>query len=217
MEIDASRDLVDHRLRRSAIRDVNDVDSSRRAKHLGREMSWRTIACRSEGQLSRLRLRQGDQFLHRLHAQSRIGHQDHRRRRDVHDRHEIPDRVVGKLATERDVHVQRRRGEQQCVAVRRRLRNGVVSDRSAGPCLVLDDDWLPERLLERVLHGAQHDIRNAPGRPRNDYVYRSVRIMGLRGCDADRCCTCEKHGNYAGQSTHHEPPPDPTGCRILIV
>ena len=154
--------------------------------------------------------------VHCLHAKSRVGDQDHRRRRDVHDRHEISDRVVGQLAPERDVHVQRRRGEQQCVAVRRRLRNRVVSDRSAGPGLVLDDDRLPKRLLERVLHGAQHDIGDAAGGPRNDYVYRSVRVMGLCGCDADRCCTCEKHGNYAGQSTHHEPPPDPTGCRILI-
>src|SRR5712692_5737045 len=90
-------------------------------------------------QLARLRLRQGDQLLHRPHRNARIHDEDVGLDRDQRDRREVLDRVVAELAVKALV------GREDAVvaeepggAVGRALRDQLGGDIAAGPGAVLD-------------------------------------------------------------------------------
>ena len=86
------------------------------------------------------------------------------------DRLEVLLAVVGQRLVERDVDRQRAHvGEQQRVAVGRRLRGLVDADRAAGAADILDDELLAERLAHRWHEHAGQRVGRTAGRERHDH------------------------------------------------
>ena len=83
--------------------------------------------------------------------------------RDLGDRREILDRVVGHLAQRRVDAVRRDVAEQQRVAVGRGPGDELGADRAVGAGLVLDDHRLLQPLVELLRDDARHGVVAAAG------------------------------------------------------
>jgi hypothetical protein len=99
------------------------------------------------------------------------------------DRLEVLLAVVGQRLVERDVDRERAHvGEQQRVAVGRRLGRLVDADRATGAADILDDELLTERLAHALAQHAGQSIGRPAGGERDDHRDGLGRI-GLRHGD----------------------------------
>src|SRR5258706_4826559 len=135
-------------------------------------------------ELARLRLRQGDQLLHRARGNVRIHDQDVGLDRDQRDRREILYRVVAEFAVETLVGRENAVvAEEPGSAVGRALRDDLRGDIAAGPGAVLDHDLLRPELGELLAEGAREDIARAARGEADDEPDGLFR-PGLRGGSA---------------------------------
>ncbi len=135
-----------------------------------------------------------DEVLHRLHAERRRDDQDEGVAPDERDRRERAQRIVGRvLLQERHLHHRGIGGDEERVAVGRRLDHRVRGDRAVGAELVLHHEGLSHRLAERVGEDAGDDVgRSARGKVQQD-AHRLRRVL-LR----------HRTGARDGQHANHE-------------
>ena len=105
------------------------------------------------------------------------------------DRREILDRVIRQRLEERQSGRQHAAvGEEERVAVRRRLRDRRRGDPAARAAAVVDDDGLLPEIGETFLEDAAEDVGPAAGRRRNEHPdrLRGVLLRESRGRESDR-------------------------------
>src|SRR5262249_33877179 len=141
------------------VRDVHDIDPGRALEQLRCEM--RGIAGnRAVVELTRPRLRKGDQLLDRPGRHGRMRDDDERRRGDQYDRREIAYRVVWQLAIQARMDGERPgRAHQQRMPVGYRPRGDFRPDVAASARAVLDDDLLAETLRQRLGNEPREQVR----------------------------------------------------------
>ena len=166
--------------RAALVRDVRHLHAGHHLEQLAREMDRRAVARRREIELAGIRLRVGDELLHRVHRQRRIDHEHVGNAGDQDDRREILDVVVRHLRVQARVDRVRAHGAHfQRVAVGRGLGDQLRADVAAGAGPVVDDDRLAPCVGELLRDGAGEDVGGAARRERHDEADR-LRRIGLR-------------------------------------
>jgi hypothetical protein len=110
-----------------------------------------------------------------------VYHQDPWAAVDARDRRDVADEIETKVVVECRVERVNRRNLEQRIAVWGRTDDGFGGHIAAGARPVLDDEWLPETLRQRLTDKACKEVRRATGRPADDQPHRPRRI-GLRPC-----------------------------------
>ena len=128
-------------------------------------------------ELARLGLGQRDEFRQRARRHLGVDRKQQRVLDQDGDRLEIALEVEAELRVERRIDRERGRHDQQRVAVRRRLGDGVGADHRARARAVLDDDRLAERFLEVWLQQPRHDVLRRAGLRGHDDADRPARIV----------------------------------------
>ena len=176
---------------RSLVRNMQHLDARRRLEELRGEVLRRSDTGRTVRQLARVGLGIGDEFLERVRGDRGIERDRHRSRRHLLDRSQVPDRIVGHVAIQAHRHHQRVRGDQQGVAIRRRLDDHVGADVATRARAVVDDDRLPPAFRQLLPDCAREDVHAGPRSEGDDDLHRPVRIRllcalrrGLRRCAA---------------------------------
>jgi hypothetical protein len=125
-----------------------------RPQALGGEVLAGCVAARRKGELSGLRLRVGDQFLHVLDRQLDVDRQHARGLAEEHDADEVLARIVVERRAGRrnDQVLQRHHAHRVAIG---RLGDRVHRDDARASGLVLDDERLPQRILEHRLQIAR--------------------------------------------------------------
>src|SRR5215468_8870136 len=76
----------------------------------------------------------------------------------IFDRRYFADEIEIELVVERRVHRVRQPDEQERIAVRRCPHDALGADIAAGTRSVLNDEWLPEPLRQRLTHESSHRV-----------------------------------------------------------
>src|SRR6266850_7259727 len=143
-------------------------------QQLDRQMVRRAVAGGSDAHLSGFCSYEREEFLKGRDRRLRCHRQHDRHGLDRPDRHQVPERVVGKVLEHRRPRGHRAaRAEKQGVPVGGRLHHRRGADGAAGPAAVLDDHLLAERVPERRRDGARRDVDIAARRPGYDDAYRA--------------------------------------------
>ena len=152
----------------AAIGHVQQLDAGLEREPLDRELVDGAVARRAEGELAGLGLGLLDHVLDRGEAAARMREQQQRRDGDAGDGDQVLVRIVGRRRHQRGDGDEVAGGDEDRVAVRRRLGHGVDAERAAGAGAVLDHHGLAERLGELLADEARADIGDAAGRERHD-------------------------------------------------
>src|SRR5262245_48780979 len=136
-------------------------------------------AGRSYIHLARIGLGVGDELRDRLGWNGRIDHHDIRSAANALNRRYFPDEIEIELLIERRVHRVRYTDQQERITVRRCPHDAFSADVAAGTRSVLNDEWLPEPLRQRLTHEAGDGVGCLACRKLDDDAHRSRRI-GLR-------------------------------------
>jgi hypothetical protein len=112
--------------------------------------------------------------LGRVHQQQMRLHRHHADRRQVALDH------IGGLAHVRHDAERGDRGDQQRVAVGRRLGDGRGADQAGGPGDVVEHEGLAQALGQGLAHQARHGIRHPARGGRHDDAHRFRRPVGSR-------------------------------------
>ena len=184
--VDMAAEQVGHRGRRTLVGHLQHVDARSAQHHFRRNVAGGAETGLAVAELARLLARQRHQLLHGLRRQ-RGPHDEHlaevlRQQRDVG---EVAHRVVRRVGRESGNGGVRCRGNQNGVAVRRRLGDIRGPDHATRAGAVLDDHRLPEHGLQL----GRDDTGDLVGRPtrrrRHDDPDQLVGIAGrglrLRG------------------------------------
>ena len=111
-----------------------------------------------------------------------LRHHEHVRRcAHHHQRHEVLDRIVGRVRIEARVDHIGAGADQQRVAVGRQPLHRLDRDVAAGAAAVLDDHRLAERLAELGVDQPRRDVGAAAGREAHHHGDLLVRIFGAHG------------------------------------
>jgi len=102
---------------------------------------------------------------------------------NARDRRYFADEIEIELLVERRVHRVRHADKQKRIAVRDCPHDAFGADIAARTRSVLNDEWLPEPLRQRLTHETRDGVACLAGRKGNDYAHRPRRI-GLRPRDA---------------------------------
>ena len=133
----AAEQIVDRR-RGAAIGHVGDFHAGGIVEHFDRDVHGRARPRRAVGELLRLRL--GDEVFHGGDAELVVHHQKRRHGGDHHHRLEGFHRIVGRRRLEdRAQDLRSHAGEQDRVAVGRRVRDQFGADGAAGAAAIVDD------------------------------------------------------------------------------
>ena len=142
-------------------------------------MRRRADAGRSVVESARVLLAVIHQFADRGRGQ-RGGHDEHVRHvGDLHDGHEIDERIDVELAIERRIDGDRPdRIDDQRVAVGRRARCELGADIPAAAGAIVDDERLLQALRQLLADHARQDVGGAASGEGDDDTHRSVGIVG---------------------------------------
>ncbi|MCX7312432.1 MAG: hypothetical protein NTV56_12095 [Alphaproteobacteria bacterium] len=124
------------------------------------------------------------------------------------DRHEVVDRIIGKLAVEvRIEHERRIRAHQQRVAVGRSLGHAVDPDVTGTADLVLHYELLTERFSQPLGQRAGQDVGDPAGRERHDDMDGLAEIRLRGGGRNQRRHECgQEHRADCAYYPHIRPP-----------
>ena len=207
LHLQPAGDHVGHRLGRSLVGHVGEVDAGHGGEQRGGEMREARHAGRAVVERAGLGLGQRDQLGDVVHREPRIDHQHIGRGADHHDRREILDRIVRQVSAQTHRHrVRARGGDADRVAVGRRLGDRVGADIAAGADPVVDHDLLAQPGPQPLRQDARDDVGAAAGRERHDQPDRPVRpgsVAGLRGGGA----RCQHRRQRHRHKPHHRKSP----------
>ena len=129
-------------------------------EQLARHVGDRTVAGRAVAQFAGIGLGVGDQFLKRMHRQSRVDDDGGRAEREHRHAGKALHRIVGRLRHRgRRQHLRGGAAEQDAVAVGLRMRHVVGADDAAAAAAVVDDD------------GAEDGLHPLGPKPADDIVH----------------------------------------------
>ena len=179
-----------HRLPGALVRHMHDVDAEAGLERLGGEVMDAADAGGAVVQLARLLLRERHQLLQRVRGHRGMRDQVERRGADQAHRREILERLVGQLGEEMRVDRDLADvGDQQRVAVGRRLHDLGHAIDAARAAHVLHHDRLAQRIGELAADQARHRVGKSAGRVRHDDPDRARRIvLRVRGARDEQCC-----------------------------
>ena len=112
------------------------------------------------------------------------------------DGHQIGDGVIRQLCIHRRTDRERRRIDQNGIAVGLGASHGRTADRRAGPRTIVDNDGLPEALRNSLAHQSRGQVGAAAWRKRHDDTNGFSRI--LLAALGERCLR-----EYRKQGKHH--------------
>ena len=207
LELHDVGEQVGHCRRSAAIGDMRHLDADALQQQFHGQMRQRADAGRGVIELARILLGVGDEFLERLERRSRIADQHLRHRGDDRDRHQVFFGVVRQLRLQRGVDGVVRRRQQDRVAVRRRLGDGVGGDDTAGARLVFDHDRLAQIFSHLRGHHARDDVDRAAGRERQQQTDRPFRIFGEAGPGLRQNQRERSQRQRGGLESFHRPTP----------
>ena len=156
---------------------VNDLQPGHGVQQFAGKMRDAAAAGRSEVHLAGAGFCQSDQFLEIFCRNARVNHEAHRRGVDQRDRLEVFCGVVRKFGQHAGNDRERRRCDQQHVAVGRRFGNDVGTDHGIAAGAVIDDDLLAPDFTELGRENAGDDVGAAAGGKGHDQAYRFARIV----------------------------------------
>ena len=179
---------------RASIRQVHHLRAGALLEVLHGDMRVGPVAERAIVELAGFRLGERDEVLHRSHRRRRRHDHDRRHLAQHEDRGEVLLRIVPHLAVEMRCGGQRAvAGQQQRVAVGRRLRDSVGAERFVAPRTIVDDDRLSPRLRQRLADRAGENVGHGAGRGRNDDLDGAVGILVLRQAQRRTRISKEQH------------------------
>jgi hypothetical protein len=193
-------DHVLHRRRAAAIGHVQDVDAGHLFEQLAGEMLRGAVAGRGVAELARVLLRVVDDLRHGAQGDVLADHQHVVDAGDVGDRHEVLVDVDRQLLPGHDGRDAERGhgGQQDRLAVGRRLGHGLVGDEAAGAGLGLDDHLLADDRPGRVGEQAAQQVGGAAGREAAEDARVALELRAGR--------PAQGHGSRcAGGAGHHCP------------
>ena len=135
--------------------------------------------CGAVVDLARIRARPGDEFAQGRRGHRRVDDESKRSGRNRCHRHELLDRIVARSLRRRRDGRERRRDEQERVAVRIGLGCLGCPDGAARACAVLDHDVRIHRLAELVGNEPSDGIGAGTRRERDDQPDRLLRVRRL--------------------------------------
>ena len=179
-------DQVVDRLSGAAVRHVVELDVGRLGEPLHQHVLVRADARGRAAHAGRF-LHRGDQLGHRIHLERGVHGEHLRLAPEQAHRHQILEEV--------DVQLQHMRrachvvvGEQERIAVGRRLDRGVDADRAAGAGAVLDEHLLAEPARDVFAGEPRDEVEPAAGRERHDEAHRPVRpVLRARDMRGEQC------------------------------
>jgi hypothetical protein len=130
-----------------------------------------------------LLFRQGEELLDIRGRHVRVHHQCLHRRQDHGDRREVLHRIEGRVRIRERGDGQRRiDGEQQRVAVGRRLGHRRVADDAARARTILDDERLLQVFAEALAEQPRDHVGRSTGGIGHDHAHRLYRVgLGAQG------------------------------------
>ena len=126
---------------------------------------------------ARVGLDPGDELGEVLRRQRVAADHQHRIGRQLRDRLEIAQQIVGQRVDRAVDHVRAPVADAQRVAVGCRFRDAADADAAGGAGDVFDDDILPERAAHMLGHQAPHHVGRAAGGERHHHGDRPRRII----------------------------------------
>jgi hypothetical protein len=188
----------------------DDVGLREQVEEFASDMRIGADSCAAVVKRARPCFREIDEIAHRVRGHRGMHRQHRRRRRQVRNRREIVHHVVRHAAVEKSIGHQRQRVDRDCVAIRRRTRDGFHPDIAGGAAAIFDYHLLPQQLGQPGADDPSDDIDAAAGRERRDQTNRLVRvIVGLRRSGAgQRESACQHrhqqdnyfHGSFSNDS-----------------
>src|SRR5262249_42321866 len=139
-------------------------------------------AGRSHVDLARIGLSIGDELRDRVSWNGWIDHHDVRSAANARDRRYFTDEIEIEFLVECHVYRVRQADKQERIAVRRCPHYAFGADIAAGARSVLNDEWLPESLRQRLTNEARDGVSCLAGGKGNDDPHRPRRV-GLRPRD----------------------------------
>ena len=203
LHLNAARNEVDQRRPGAAIGDMGEIDAGQRLEQLRRKEVEGADARGAVADRARLFPRALDQIADRGDGKILVDDQHGGTGRDLHDRREVAQHVIGDVLLDVRVDGDRRRCAEQRGAIGRRFRGLAGADRAAGAADVLNDDRGLQLLLKRLAEDAGDRVGAAAGRERNDQPDRTRRII-LRPRSADRHNGCKRSDHELAE--HFSPP-----------
>jgi hypothetical protein len=148
-------DHVRHGGSETLVRNMHDVDPGSRLEHLDHQLSADRRAIR---ELPRLRLGERDELLDRRGGELRLTDDHERQRADLSHSGEIARGIERQVWVEARIDRQRRRREQQRVAIRARLRDEIVADSRARARPVVHDHALAPAVAQLLADQTREEI-----------------------------------------------------------
>jgi hypothetical protein len=199
-----------HGLGRALEGNVNELGAGLVLEPLDDQVGIAAHPERAEIELVGMLLRIGDQLLEILHRHALVQDQHLLRERDVGDRLEILQRIVGQVLVERRIDRDRAARQQaDGGAIGRRRLAGIGRDDGVGAGPALDHEAMRVALLERLAERAHHYVDGAAGRERDQHPDRARRIARLGKARAGnaQACTDRQRGESGLLSKRHRFPP----------
>ena len=164
------------RLARALVRHVYEARAGRLGEGLGCDVLRAAGARRRIAQRRRRAAHQREQLLHAARRHVRREHQHVRHHHDQADRLHVLQRVVGELDEVRRDRLRGVRGDEQRMAIGRRLGGDICGDGVRGAGAVLDDERLLQAVGELVGEHARDDVGAAAGRSADHDAHRLGRV-----------------------------------------
>jgi hypothetical protein len=156
--------------------------------------------------LAGLRFRERNQLPDVARGEAGMRAQHQRPLRDQRDRREVFHRVERQFVQAR-IHRERRRRDQQRIAVGRRFRNHVDADDAVGSRAVIGDDLLLPDVGQLMREDARDDVVAARRGKRNQKAHGPVRKSFVGACRL--CERCD--GGHAQRNGNQPPRPESRG------
>ena len=189
-------------LRRTAIRDMDEVDTGHHFEQCAGEMLCGPVAGRPLADLARIGFRVGDKFGNRLRRKRSTYRHDVGKSRDAGNRRDVADEIETEFFVERRIDCVHCTAQQESVTV-----GGCANDRfgsqiAARARPVLDNDWLVELVRQPLTDQARNDVEIdrrpqsrrgcAPAAP-DRLVHAAKRdAAGSAAAPAARCRNCRR-------------------------
>ncbi len=183
LDVHAAGEQIGHDRRRPLVGNVDDVDLQPTQQELDGDVGQGAIAGVAMIELAGMRACVGDKFRESVERHRRWADQQLGDCRDQRHRHDVLLGVVGQVGVERRIDRVVGRGQQQRVAVGRRLGERVGGDRAAGARPVVDHHALAEGVVDAVGEQPRHDVDRAARGKRHEQPDRPLRVAGARGRD----------------------------------
>jgi hypothetical protein len=202
---------------RALVRHVHGVQLAGAFEHLGSDMRRAAVAGRAVAELARMLAHIGDERVQRLRRHRRMHQQVDPHKRHRCDRGQVLERVVWHLLVEEGVDGHRAaRGQQEGIAIGRRLGHGIAANDAVGARAVVDHHRTLQRLGQTGRDAARQRIRGPAGREVDDQPDRLVRprLRGGRRAHASQQARSAQCGAKGARDTVGE---SHNGCLLSYV